>query len=297
MRARSAPFFSLVVPTIDREVELACLFDSLTASTSQDFEVIVVDQNHDDRAARVVRAYSQSLPIAHYQVAFRGAARARNYGAARTNGRFINFPDDDCELSQTLLADARELLLRRHLQVLVGMAVDRSGGASTTRFVIDDRYLTLRTMWGRNIEFTMFFDGRIFRAVGGYDERFGVGSDYGAEEGAELLIRMISALDRNSIFYSHTLRFYHPDKAADISAAALARAFHYSRGRGALLAKWSLPQVYAASANYLLRSLMAWLVFRGMKRRIYSKRIRGFFNGYRSYRRDASPRRAAPSWN
>jgi hypothetical protein len=145
----------------------------------------------------------------------------------------LNFPDDDCVLLPDTLRLAQELLDSMNLQLLTGMSVDDFGRESTTAFIRDERFLTPWNMWGRRIEFTAFFDWEAFLRVGGYDERFGVGSRYDADEGAEFLIRLLLTLRPKWAYYSHRVRFVPPDKQNDFSATGAERAFNYARGRGA----------------------------------------------------------------
>ena len=292
----ATPFFSLVIPTVGRTTELARLFQSMDRSTCMDFECIVVDQNDDDRVGGILRPLGGRFPIRHLRVGFRGAARARNYGARHAVGIVLNFPDDDCELTPTLLEEAKGRLMSQSIKVLVGMCIGESGKPSTTRFVLDERPLTAWSMWGRNIEATMFFERSVFVRAGGYDERFGVGSEFGSDEGAELLIRLLPQLRPGEAYYSHALRFYHPDKARDFTPDGGLRAYSYSRGSGALLAKWPTAPVLLNSVRMLLGAAVAATVFQGGKRRYYVKRLQGFVSGFLDYRarRDLGMDRSRP---
>jgi glycosyltransferase involved in cell wall biosynthesis len=278
------PYFSLVVPTLGRTTELARMLESLAQSTCRDFECIVVDQNRDQQLVPLLLPFGDRFRLRHLRVDFQGAARARNYGARYAVGSVLNFPDDDCELTATLLAEVRARLESRPAKVLIGMCVDREGGASTTRFARDERPLSAWSMWNRNIEFTMFFDRTTFARVGGYDERFGVGAEFGSDEGAELLIRLLRVLPPGQVRYDHRLRFFHPDKAADMSPAGAARAYGYARGSGALLAKWPTAPVIVHSARVLLGAVAAAAISTGGRRRVYLGRLRGFASGFLGYR-------------
>jgi len=278
------PYFSLVVPTLGRTTELARMLESLARSTCRDFECIVVDQNRGERLVPVLSPFGARFRLHRLHVGFRGAARARNHGARHATGSVLNFPDDDCELPPTLLADVRERLEARPVKVLIGMCVDRDGAASTTRFALDERALSAWSMWNRNIEFTAFFDRATFAAAGGYDERFGVGAAFGSDEGAELLIRLLRALPPGEIRYDHRLRFFHPDKAADWSPAGLARAYSYARGSGALLAKWPTAPVLLHSARVLGGAVLGAAISGRRRRALYLGRLRGFMSGFAAYR-------------
>jgi glycosyltransferase involved in cell wall biosynthesis len=261
------------------------MLESVVRSSVRDLEVVVVDQNPDNRTFSICERYSQALSLRRLQVPFRGAARARNYGARFARGAVINFPDDDCELSQSLLADVKALFDGGGYQVVIGITVDGAGGASTTSFRRDERVLGEWSMWRRNVECTMFFRRATFIASGGYDEEFGVGSTYGSDEGAELLIRLLRMLQPGQVFYSHKLTFYHPQKVGAYGPDEVRRAFSYARGSGALLAKWPTASVVWFSSQLLVRSAVAAVGSVGARRRFYLQRLRGFADGFQAYLR------------
>ena len=94
---------SLVVATRNRVTELERLLDSLEAQAYRDFEVIVIDQNADDRLLAILGKHSQ-LTIHHLRSA-PGLSRARNVGLEVARGEIISFPDDDCWYPPQLLAE------------------------------------------------------------------------------------------------------------------------------------------------------------------------------------------------
>ena len=96
-KSECAPYFSIVVPTLDRPAKLRRLLDLLAQQRDDDFEVIVVDQStipfsSDDSA--------MDLTIIHSAV--RGQVHARNLGANVARGKVIVCTDDDCEPPDTL---------------------------------------------------------------------------------------------------------------------------------------------------------------------------------------------------
>lgn len=265
---------------------MEALLRSIDGSTFRDFEVVIVDQNRDDRLESVVALFHGRFPLCHMKIEGKGAARARNLGAATVSGKVVNFPDDDCEFFPELLATAHELIESKRLAVLSGVSVDRQEGLSTTFFKKGSCPLTPWTMWGRNIEFTMFFDRELFRDTGGFDERFGVGSRYGSDEGAELLLRLVHRIGAERTWYTDALRFYHPSKTLDFDEAAIQRSYSYARGSGALLAKWPVAPVIGFSLRLVSRACLGATMFSGPKRRYYSARARGFFRGWLEFRRE-----------
>ena len=64
--------FSLIIATLGREKELYDLFESLNKQTYKNFEVIVIDQNKDDRVFKCVQKYMNFLDIKYKKSLNRG---------------------------------------------------------------------------------------------------------------------------------------------------------------------------------------------------------------------------------
>ncbi len=120
--------FSIVIPTLNRVTEVDAVLGSIAHQAYQDLEVIIVDQNGDDRLAAVVAKHSNELRIQHFRVAFRGASKARNYGARYASGAILFFPDDDAELLPDFLRNAAASFSENpNCDVIFGKCVDRLG--------------------------------------------------------------------------------------------------------------------------------------------------------------------------
>ena len=94
----ATPFFSIVVPTYDREEKLACCLKALAglAYPQDRFEVIVV--NDGGTVPRTVpSSLDRDLEVKLIHQEHRGSAAARNTGAAQARGDLLAFTDDDCE--------------------------------------------------------------------------------------------------------------------------------------------------------------------------------------------------------
>ena len=102
--------FSLVLATVGRTEELNRFFASLDYATHRNFEVILVDQNPDDRLNSVLDHYDGRFPALHLR-SERGLSRARNVGLRRVTGDVVAFPDDDCWYPPNLLNQVEILVL------------------------------------------------------------------------------------------------------------------------------------------------------------------------------------------
>ena len=127
--------FSLVVATRGRDAELAELFDSLLAQGRADVEVIVVDQNADERLAPIIAAYEGRLPLLWRRSTVANACHARNLGLALARGDIVGFPDDDCLYPPGLLDRvAAAFAADPALGALTGPAASPEGGLGSGRW-------------------------------------------------------------------------------------------------------------------------------------------------------------------
>lgn len=102
------PFFSIVIPTYNRENLIAATLDSILTQGFEDLEVIVVDDGSTDRTVDVVAQYGDRVCILRQQN--RGPGAARNLGIAQASGRYVClFDSDDLHFPWTLATYARLL--------------------------------------------------------------------------------------------------------------------------------------------------------------------------------------------
>lgn len=94
MENSGSPYFSIVIPTYNRARWVVAAIHSALAQEYADFEIIVVDDGSTDNTATVVGVIKDPrLFFLRKDNGERGAAR--NYGARKAKGRYINFFDSD----------------------------------------------------------------------------------------------------------------------------------------------------------------------------------------------------------
>jgi glycosyltransferase involved in cell wall biosynthesis len=232
--------FSLIVCTINRREEVARLFESISGQLRSDLEVILVDQNSDDRLDETCDRFAGDFPIKHIRISGTGASRARNVGVGYATGDLIGFPDDDCRY------------FGGYLDVVAGIfcsdpSIDCICGSPTSdsldvirNWENGRRDLDAFAVMNRCVEFTIFIRSQSLRHLR-FNERLGVGAQtlWGSEEGPDLLIRLVQSGCRLVQFPQ--LLVYHPDKSIKITFASLALSASYARGRGCLLRLHRFP--------------------------------------------------------
>jgi glycosyltransferase involved in cell wall biosynthesis len=233
------PEISLVVPTINRVEELDRLFNSLCEQTFSDFDVVVVDQNNDNRVNPIIAKYSDKLQIAHIQTPSRGAARARNLGAKNCSGKIVGFPDDDCWYPPTLLAQLSQCFLDHpDIHGWIGILVDENGKPHNRWNPKKPKKLSLLDAFTQAAEPVIFFQRKSFEKVNGFDESLGVGAGtpWGAGEGTDLCVRMLNhkyqiQISPQLLIHHKTTSLNENDDTQNIKGRV------YSRGMGMVVRK------------------------------------------------------------
>lgn len=273
--------FSLIVATVNRITELERLLTSLDTQTCRDFEVIVIDQNPDDRLLPVLSRHP-SLTVHHLR-SEKGAGRARNVGLRIARGDLIAFPDDDCWYPPALLASVADWLARHHdFAVLFGTMRDADNEAVGPRWPSQACVVTKPNLWNTTIFVTAFLRRHVVDAVGFFREDIGIGSStpYQSGEESDYFLRALRLdckmwYDPGSSFVVH-----HPDLH---SIERLRKTtYGYALGAGYVMRLHSYS--WALFGKYLVRSLGGALIsaaqFDFANARIYWMRASGQLHGY-----------------
>ena len=100
---------SLVMATVGRVNEVAAFITRLEMQSSRAFELIIVDQNHDDRLVEIVkRAQAIGLDVRHLRFETRSLSAARNHGLSICRYPITGIPDDDCWYESDVIAKVIE---------------------------------------------------------------------------------------------------------------------------------------------------------------------------------------------
>jgi GT2 family glycosyltransferase/peptidoglycan/xylan/chitin deacetylase (PgdA/CDA1 family) len=111
--------FSIVIPTHQRRDRVLRTVAALSEQGREDFEVVVVVDGSTDGTADALRALSVPFPLTVLEQSNRGAAAARNAGAAVARGEILLFLDDDMEADPSLLAE-HDRSLREGVDLVLG---------------------------------------------------------------------------------------------------------------------------------------------------------------------------------
>lgn len=260
--------FSLILGTIERSDELNYILASLSTQTYQNFELIVVDQNPDERLTPILTPYRDKFPIVHLR-SRRGLSKAKNLGLAHVSGDVIGFPDDNCQYPSDLLEKvARFFAEHPEIDGLTGRSMDEDGRDSNGTYPTEPGSIDKINVWKRVIAYSIFLRTRSVWGVR-FDEKLGpgAGTAWGAADDTDFLLQLLGI--GASLYYDPGLVAIHPSPLAEMAEYnrnLMDRAYSYGCGMGHVLRRHKLPTW--VKAWWLVRALGGVVLF-GSRGRIF----------------------------
>jgi len=232
--------FSLVMATMGRERELHAFITSLGAQGAVDLELIVVDQNSDERVSRVLARAPGAVSVKHLRCP-PGLSRARNRGMRASTGEIVAFPDDDCEYPAGLLTRVRQYFLDHVDCDGLAVRVASRDGKPIGRLLPHAGEVTPRSVWRQATAAGLFFRRTVISAVGDFDESLGLGSGtpWGAAEDIDYPLRALELGCR--LRYEPSEVVWHPDVRLVRQKNLVRRGFSYGAGWGRVRRKHGTP--------------------------------------------------------
>ena len=275
--------FSLITATVDRTEDVFRLCESLQSQHHRDFELILVDQNEDDRLLPIVGEFRKRMSIVHLRCA-RGLSRARNIGLAAAAGRIVAFPDDDCVYQPDLLSNlARVFEDSPNLDGATCAALTETGELHR-RWPKQGSALTRFNLFRRSISYSIFLRTGGARVIVGFDVALGLGSGrtpWLGDEEHDFLIRGI--IRGFSFVYFPQFGVIHPDRSPRSEATHLARKYGESMAIMWEMKKYQYPLWFAIYIVGLSVGGLCVSAMRGdvVRMRSYYAGLRGKIYGWR----------------
>ena len=249
---------SLILGTVYRTDELELFLRSLDAQTYRDFELLLIDQNPDDRLVPLLKRFESRFPIIHLR-SEKGLSRAKNVGLEAATGGLIGFPDDNCLLPQNLL-ERVAWFFDTHPEIhgLTGRSTDESGVDSNGRFDSSPGAVNRFNVWQRGIAYNVFLRTEKARRVR-FNEALGpgAGTPWGAGDETDYLLKLLG--HNVPIHYDPSLVVVHPHPVPPYDARAMSTAYAYGCGTGRVVRMHKYPWWFEASC--LARPLVATLAY------------------------------------
>jgi glycosyltransferase involved in cell wall biosynthesis len=278
---------SMVASTLGRSKELVQLLESLLAQNDDNFELIIVDQNPDDRLEPILAPYRDKLKLTHIKTTLRGLDRGRNLGAAQASGEWIMFPDDDSWYPPEFLKTLRNLMGSDVADIYSGRALNSDGKEIMVDFLQEDATISRANIWKVLIEWVIILRMETYRTAGGFDDNLGVGSGtpWNSGEGQDLVLKCLDNGARG--LFRRSLYGFHPEhKESQTTPAAIAKMRAYGLGKGFVMHRHKFP--WPQFLWELLRPLAGVIIYTlsgkpGMARRSMAI-CQGRLTGWRDFK-------------
>mgnify|MGYP001773515578 CR=1 FL=1 len=283
---------SAIVATMGRDKEICPLLNSFRRQSRPIDEIVVVDQNNDDRMTKALQDYPD-LPIHHiHDPTLRGANKSRNHGWRISKGDFIFFPDDDCYYPDDFIEKFLNKISKTGADIITGRCPEGRGG----RYENEALWVDRRTVWTTQVEWTLVCKRAVLETVSGFDENLGVGAEtfWGAGEVQDLSLKAMACGFRE--YYDPEIVAHHPPlNLGTMDSQHIKRFTTYSTGVGYIFVRHGYPFTFAA--YFILRSLgtIGKAALKGERAKmfygwcVFKNRLRGYLRARREITRYQPP--------
>lgn len=273
--------FSLIVTTINKDQELIRFFESLSRQVGIDLaniEVIFIDQGNNKDTLRVL---NREINVKYKKIQLSSLSKARNEGLKLVSGEIIAFPDDDCWYSEKLLLEVYKNIDSNCDAVCFNVKdPDKNLYYGNRPLIVEE--IKFSTVLKYPISVGLFLYSKNIKGKLFFDEKLGVGNEWGAGEESDFLIRYMETGAK--IVYNGFIDVYHP--VEEYSSNDVMKFYKYGLGMGALLGKHSDKRKYflAYYVNIIARGIMGFLIYFMVNRNkafVYFNRTKSILLGYK----------------
>lgn len=176
------PRFSIIIPVYNRETEVEDLLISLTMQSTNDFEVILVEDGSSQPCRHVAEKYSSIIDVKYFFKENEGRSIARNYGLERATGDYFIFFDSDCVIPFDYFEKLSAALDANPLDCFGGPDAAHDSFSDTQKAINYSMtsFLTTGGIRGGKVQlekftprtFNMGYSRRVWERVGGFREMF-----------------------------------------------------------------------------------------------------------------------------
>ena len=238
-------------------------------------ELVVVDQNYDDRLLQIVESAREKLDINHIRMQPVGVSAARNVGFRAAQGKLIAFPDDDCWYPPTLVSDV-QIWFEDHsdYNILAVACLDKAGVRSGNRWFQEECDLKISNALRTTMCPTLFFNCTPAMREVYFDEALNFGED------TDFCLRQLKTGVKGRL--DSKLNVFHPCRDMLSGTVTADRAVKYGNGMGVLVRRHATLFLWCALVTYdLARVAFVACLGRMHDARIVFAHARGLTRGYR----------------
>jgi len=175
------PFFSVIVPTLNEENYLPKLLNDLSKQTDNDFEVIIADGNSKDKTKEVADDFRKKLNVKFFQTKLVNVAKQRNFGANRSEGKYLIFVDADTRIKPSFVKKS-DIFIKKHkgLVFIPYLLPEKNDEEYKTLFDIGNLLVEFSQNLSKKFSLggSMIFEKNFFQMIGGFDSNLYLSEDH-----------------------------------------------------------------------------------------------------------------------
>lgn len=275
---------SLIMPTLNRYDDIYLLMNSLENQKYKNFELIVVDQNQNDKVKEIVDKYVDKIDIKYIKSNKIGLSYNRNIGIDMASGDVIGFPDDDCVYEEDTLEKVIKFFNENKDYKIYSCKTMDSNKIDAFKKMYDgecdiNSLNVLDTI--TSITFFIKFENKNYTK---FDEKLGVGGTFGSGEEIDYILDLLHKGYKGRYFGDNII--YHPAKKHSKSKEKYSRDYNYGRGFGALCKKQIVYRkdykFIKVMSSKLVRNIGGFIL--SSNRDYHSASIKGRISGFKEYK-------------
>lgn len=232
--------FSLIIGTFNRCQNLEECLKSISKQKYRNFEVIVVDQNKTLQTKKVVDKFNSEINIKYIHTNVKGLSHARNMALSKASGSYVCLIDDDAIYSPNYLNRLNKILNKLPGKIINGKIWNPITKKDFVNYssLANNKKLSLRQIIRNCPSPGLTIPMKVFEELGGFDENFGVGAEFGAGEETDILLR--AYLKGYKVYYCDQVKLKHPFilPTQNPTSVDLQKIYNYSIGISALYIKY-----------------------------------------------------------
>ncbi|MGQ9864479.1 MAG: glycosyltransferase family 2 protein [Bacteroidia bacterium] len=205
------PKLSYVLASVGRYEEVKNFFAHIYPEDSPFIEVVLCDQNLDDRLDSLVKEYEGCFPIKHLRTPL-GLSISRNRGIVQSEGEFIAIPDDDCFYEPCFAQKVIQFMESRpDIDILVVKWRNTDPRGFEPHAGYQTGWIKEKQIFGM-MSSELIFRRKVFEKIGLFDENLGLGAPSPFQGGEDYEILLRSLKNGLKVFYNADLSVFHPYK-------------------------------------------------------------------------------------
>jgi glycosyltransferase involved in cell wall biosynthesis len=227
---------SAIIATYGRNIELMNLLVSISRQNYQEFEVIIIDQNSDNRVNKIshkTEISSKKLKVIKQQK--KSLSKARNKGIKQAIGDIYFFPDDDSIIPHDFFSKIADQFKKDSSIDFISVPVLEKGHDLSKFDAEKHKKISIKNARTLTTATSILYKKQIITDIKSFDTHFGLGGKFESSEDLDFVLRTLYS-GYKGCFYTGTFVIHaNPVKIYDAYIAK--RAYRYNRGFGALVRK------------------------------------------------------------